>query len=127
MVMATVPELRTQAAELGLNVPRRVRKADLERLIAEHTEPLTVVAAVENDLRQLSEGAPELKRSALAATALALAGEMDDSGNSATSKSMCAKSLIDALERLQAQAPEREEKGDALDELAAARAARRAA
>jgi hypothetical protein len=64
--------------------------------------------------------------SALAATALALAAELDDAENSATSKSMCAKALMDALEQLRALAPAREE-SDQVDEVAARRRDRRAA
>jgi hypothetical protein len=59
---------------------------------------------------------------ALAASALSLARELDDPRNSATSKSMCAKTLLEILDRLRAlhRAP------DELDELRALRAARRA-
>lgn len=58
-----------------------------------------------------------------AAVALSLAREMDVSGNSATSKSMCAKALMEAMERLRAMAPPAETK-DGVDEIAAKRAAR---
>lgn len=66
---------------------------------------MKVTAAVKRDLAAL--GDPDLKTSALAATALELAAQMDDSQNSATSKSMCAKSLADVLERLRELAPPR--------------------
>ncbi len=76
-----------------------------------------VVAAVRRDLERL--GAP-LAESALAATALALAGELDDTGTSATAKSMCARALTEVMTRLrELQPPEQEE--DAVDELASRR------
>lgn len=81
-----------------------------------------VESAVERDLGALPEG---LAGSALAATALALAREIDGD-NSATSKSMCANSLTAALERLRALAPP-EREADGVDEIARRRAARRAA
>jgi hypothetical protein len=56
----------------------------------------------------------------LEATAQALAVELDDAGNSATSKSMCAKSMIDVVRELRAVAPSQEAKDD-LDDLAARR------
>lgn len=80
-----------------------------------------VVKALEQDLKALRD--PSLASSALAGVALAMARELDDESNSATSKSMCARALLDALERLRELAPEREE-GDGLDDLAARRAAR---
>lgn len=81
---------------------------------------VTVVEAVERDLRRLPTN---LARSALAASALQLAREMDNRGNSATSKSMCSRSLLDTLDRLRELTPPEEEK-DGLDELNARRAAR---
>jgi hypothetical protein len=78
-----------------------------------------VEAAVERDL------AGSVRGSALAATALALARELDRSGNSATSKSMCARALLDCLDRLRALAAE-EPVADRLDDLAARRSARKA-
>jgi pyruvate/2-oxoglutarate dehydrogenase complex dihydrolipoamide acyltransferase (E2) component len=78
-----------------------------------------VVAAVKRDLADMGA----VGRSALAASALALARELDNPENSATSKSMCAKALIETMDRLRAQAPPKKE-NDRLDELAARRAAR---
>ena len=88
--------------------------------------PLTVVAAVERDLKALARLDKGLAESPEAATALALARELDDPENSATSKSMCAKQLLECLEALRARAPEAKE-DDPLDQLAARRAARLAA
>jgi hypothetical protein len=79
--------------------------------------------AVARDLDKLRQHAPELAESALAASALALAAEIDSAGNSATSKSMCARELRDTLDRLRELAPPEEEE-DGLDELTARRTAR---
>lgn len=85
---------------------------------------MSVVEAVDRDLAALREIAPELADSAMAATALALAGEIDRSKNSATSKAMCAKVVIDIFEQLRELAPERGEREDRLVDLTARRAAR---
>ena len=85
---------------------------------------MSVVEAAERDLAALREVSPELADSAMAATALALAVEIDRPKNSATSKAMCAKVVIDIFEQLRALAPEPEEKEDRLVDLAARRAAR---
>lgn len=81
-----------------------------------------VVAAVRRDLAAFGD----LADSALGASALALARELDEPGNSATSKSNCAKALIETLDRLRELAPPPEEARDQLDDLSARRAARRA-
>jgi hypothetical protein len=80
-----------------------------------------VVRAVEKELKSL--GAATVSPS-LAATAVALAHEMDED-NSATSKSMCAKALIDAVDRIRELAPPKKE-SNPVDELRARRTARRA-
>ena len=83
---------------------------------------MSVVKAVKKDLAAIRKRDAALADSALAATALALAGELDDD-NSATSKSMCARALVDVLEQLRGLTPKAQE-GDMLDDLAARRAAR---
>lgn len=83
---------------------------------------MSVEAAVARDLKQFGR---EARDSALAATALALAAELDDPSNSATSKSMCAKSMVDVLRELRAVAPPKREADD-LDDLTARRKVRRA-
>ena len=83
---------------------------------------LTVSAAVRRDLASLAERTPDLAVGTLAATALALAREMD-SESSATSKSMCANSLREVLDRLLELSPVDEE-ADHLDDLTARRTAR---
>jgi hypothetical protein len=83
-----------------------------------------VVKAVRGDLALL--GDRRLAGSALAATALALAGQLDNPKSSATAKAMCAGKLIEALDRLRELAPPRKETDD-VDEVQAKREARRAA
>lgn len=90
---------------------------------AKKPKPLTVSAAVERDLAVLAERDAELAESGLAASALALAATLDHPGNSATSKSMCAKALLDTLDRLRDLAPEKKE-NDGIDELRTRRSAR---
>jgi hypothetical protein len=83
---------------------------------------MSVFEAVELELEEMGA---RVAGSALAATALALAAELD-AGNSATSKSMCAKALVDVLREVRALAPPRKET-DGVDDLATRRAERRAA
>ncbi len=71
----------------------------------------------------LAELPGEMGRSGLAALCLALAREIDNSSNSATSKSMCAGQLRETLEQLRAMAPADEE-DDELDDLTRRRAVR---
>lgn len=82
---------------------------------------MSVFEAVERDISALGVKA---EGTALAATALALAVELDGR-SSATSKSMCAKALIDVLRELRSIAPPREEKDD-LSKLREQRQKRRA-
>lgn len=84
---------------------------------------MSVVEAVERDLALIAERDKGLAESALAASALVLAAELDSAGNSATSKSMCARALREALDRLRELAPAEAEE-DKLDELGSRRAAR---
>ena len=79
-----------------------------------------VAQAIERDLARLPA---DLATSALAASAMALAREMDNPANSATSKSMCAKTLLDTFDRLRELTPTDEESDD-LDDLATRRQAR---
>lgn len=81
---------------------------------------MSVVEAVERDLTRFTA---EARDSGLAATALALAGEIDGN-NSATSKSMCAKALVDVMRELRSLAPPAREK-DGVDDLIARREKRR--
>ncbi len=83
----------------------------------------TVVAATKRDLKDIAKRDPALAKSSLAAAALVLAGALDSPKNSATSKSMCARALIDTLDRIRDLAPPRME-DDQLDDLSSRRAAR---
>jgi hypothetical protein len=87
------------------------------------TKAASVVAAVERDLNAIAERDPELAASGIAATALALAREIDKPRGSATAKATCARALADTLERLRQLAPPPKQK-DGLDDLTARRAAR---
>jgi len=73
--------------------------------------------ALERELAELSKRSDtDLAASTLAATARVLARELDSSKNSATSKSMCAKAMYDALDRLYELAPDTQE-ADGVDEI----------
>lgn len=84
---------------------------------------VSVTRAVEDELADLERKVPGISRSILAATARQMAAELDGD-NSATSKSMCARVLVEVREQLLALVPEEAEE-DALDDLAKKRAARR--
>jgi hypothetical protein len=84
---------------------------------------MSVVEAVESELAELRKMSSALADGAVAASALVLAGELDKSDNSATSKSMCARALREAMDRLRELAPADEKKDD-LDDLTARRNAR---
>jgi len=84
-------------------------------------DELTVFGAVKAELEEMAHRAPGIDRSALAASALALAKAMDDPDNSATSKSMCAARLNETLDRLYEKAPEEPQEDSPLDELRARR------
>lgn len=92
--------------------------------MARKSKPLTVVTAVQRDLASVAKRDPDLAKSGLAASALALARAIDHPGNSATSKSMCSGQLRDTLAELRELAPA-EQKDDKVDDLAARRKTRR--
>jgi hypothetical protein len=83
-------------------------------------KPPTTVQGVEADLKALPS---HLARSGMAASALALARELDSPDTSATAKAACSRSLVQVQRELRALAPAVEEV-DALDELKARRDAR---
>lgn len=85
---------------------------------------VTVTEALEEWLKEL--GDERVSAGPVAATALALARELDDTGNSATSKSMCARSLLEALTQLRAMVPQSGEVNP-LDDIRARRDRRTAA
>ena len=86
---------------------------------------LTVEAAVKNDIERIANLDDALAGGVLAANALALAREMDKPKNSATSKSMVARTLNETMEKLRTLVPE-EPAADEVDELAKRRSERRA-
>lgn len=89
----------------------------------EQFSPHQLVESVQRDLDKIRELSVELADSALAASALAMALEIENPYNSATSKSMCARSLADSMATLRELTPPAADK-DALDELRARREGR---
>lgn len=79
--------------------------------------------AVFGELKAMDSRLAGASASAAAAVALELARQLDDPGNSATSKSMCSGSLLAAMESLRAVLPP-EVAGDDIDDLAARRVER---
>lgn len=124
--MNATPTAIALAKELGVELEAvegsgregRIIVADVKS--AEADAP-GVVAAVKRELKQFSLKG---RRSALAASALELAKQLDSSGNSATSKSMCSRSLIETMDRLRELEPEKKEK-DRVDAIRERRAAKR--
>lgn len=84
----------------------RTAPAALEALVK-------VVAAVKRDLKGLPK---QLAQSTLAASALALAAELDKVKISATARASCARALRETMEELRSLAPPAEE-SDAVDEI----------
>jgi hypothetical protein len=85
----------------------------------------SVVKAVERDLAEIRKRDRALAESAVAASALALAREIDSPSNSAAGKAACARSLLETMERLRELAPPAGE-GDRIDDLGRRREVRRA-
>jgi len=83
-----------------------------------------VIDATEAELETIAKRNPALADSALAASAVALAYEIQNPYNSATSKSMCARELRETMAKLRELAPEAEGE-DGIDELGTRREARR--
>jgi hypothetical protein len=75
----------------------------------------TVAEGVEQDLAAIED--TKLRTSALAESARALAHRLDDEDTSATAASLCAKVLLETLDRLRQLAPAKPEK-DGVDDLA---------
>lgn len=87
---------------------------------------MNVVDAVQRDLDQIKRRDPRLAESALAASALALAADLDNPRTTANARAQAAKVLLETLDRLRMLVPPAEQE-DAVDDLSAKRAARRAA
>jgi hypothetical protein len=84
----------------------------------------SVVEAVRRELAAIGKLDAALSTGAEAMTALSLARELDDAGNSATSKSMCARALTETLVELRKRAPEAKREKSKVDELRERRDAR---
>jgi hypothetical protein len=87
--------------------------------------PSNVVEAAERDIAALRERDEELAGSALAASVIALAFQIEHPYNSATSKSMCARAMREAEDRLRTLGTPAEAEPDDLDKLRARREHRR--
>lgn len=128
------PDLFTRGARV-LNVYHGRTVVELSTSLASYlfSEPLAesgrsdTVAAVEADLQQIRLRDPGVADSGIAAGALRMAHEIEDPYNSATSKSMCMKSLQQAMDRLLELSPPGQEEKGRLYELKAGRAKRRSA
>jgi len=110
----------------GSQVLVQMTAAEAEELFPEGLAvagPTEASEAVLRDLATIAKADPALAESGLAAMARVLARELDHPFNSATSKSMCAKALADALGQLRDLMPV-EQEGDQLDDLSARRAER---
>ncbi len=86
-------------------------------------EDRSVVGSVTWELAEIGRIDKRLASSGLASSALALAAMIDDTDNSATSRSMCARELRETLRELHALAPA-DAREDGIDELNARRSAR---
>lgn len=81
------------------------------------------VEAIDHDIAAIRERDEDLADSALAAAAMSMAYELENPYNSATSKSMCARALLELMNRLRELAPPAEQ-GDGVDDIATQRAKR---
>lgn len=103
MSMATSRVIRVRSiggviGRLARRLPRRSRKR--RRLLV-----VSVVSALERELEGYELRLPGISGSALAASALELAAQMDDPTNSSTSKSMCGRELREHLRDLRDELP----------------------
>lgn len=118
-------DLNARASELGIDSPQQLANKKtvieaIENAAVASGFVCTVVESVEADLREIARRDGDLAKSSRAATAMALARELDSARNSATSKSMCAKALNETMDRLQEMAPPEPEE-DGVDALSAQR------
>lgn len=84
----------------------------------------SVAAAVDRELKTFPKS---LRESVSAATARAMAREVDDPDNSATAKANCSRRVFEAMADLRLRTAQARGGGDRLDELRAGRANRRSA
>lgn len=83
-----------------------------------------MLRGVNRDIAKLQERDASVGETALAETARALARELGDPDNSATSKALCARALTETMEALAASLPPAKTT-DAIDDLSARRDERR--
>lgn len=93
-------------------------------LLGSSGEPLVVLEGVLADLAKVAGRDPVLAAGALAGLAVAMAMEVENPFNSATSKSMCANTLRETMASIREQLPAEQEK-DEIDELRERRQRRR--
>lgn len=106
--------------ELPLNTARRL----FSHGVLDNAGPQRIQAAVERELESIRRRSPDLADSALAASAMAMAFEIEQPFNSATSKSQCARAMQGTLRELRELAPP-EEARDAISKLSDEREERR--
>lgn len=116
------------------SIPAAIEQPQLTKLLGEDSasdqaslsggvpSDLSVTNAVKRDLAEMAKRAPQIASSGLAMTAVILGRQLDDD-KSATSKSMCAKALVDVMDRLGELCPP-VQKADRLDDLASRRKTR---
>ena len=85
--------------------------------------PTPTVAAVRAELVKLDKTVGGASKSAVAATAVALAKKLDDPETSASAAATCGRVMLGALEQLRAMAPPKDEEADGLDAIRNRRAA----
>jgi hypothetical protein len=108
-----------------VDLPTKVAEELFEGALTQHG-PRRVIEAAERAVEKIAETDPDLADSVLAATAIALAFQIEHPGNSATSKSMVARELRETMDRLRELAPPVAARRDSIDELKEKRDGRRA-
>ena len=116
----------TRTSRVLIEVPIDAAQELFDGMSLEQAAPSVVMDAVRRDLDDLQARDEALAKSSLAATAVALAYELANPFNSATSKSMCAKELRAIADRLRELAPDEAPEADGVDQLAERREQRRA-
>lgn len=112
------------ASRALVDMPADLAKELFGQPLSSVLAPTHVIDATLGEIREIAKRDKPLAESALAASAVALAYEIQNPFNSATSKSMCARELRETMAKLNELAPAVPKK-DALDELKARRATRR--
>lgn len=100
-----------------VEIPTELAVELFDELHLDSARRTDVIDAVVQELAAIRKEKPEVADSAIAATALRMAYELDNPYTSATAKSMCAKALHQAMDHLTEEAPPGETKKGRLDEL----------